>query len=105
MRSDFIRVPSPAARMRTAVFRFVGQDRIDHVLLEHAVRIRSHAGIHEEALNVFQAADRPVEQILAFTGAIDPACDGHFIVLGAEHVLAIGAGKAYLGHAEALTEL
>src|SRR5208337_4465413 len=51
------------------------QNLPDSPLLDDGVRFRTQSGAHEQVLDVTQAADLAVDQILALTGAKQPACD------------------------------
>ena len=60
------------------------------------------ARVHEEALDVAEAAGRAVDEVLALAGAEDAAGYGDLVVLEAELLLAVGEGDGDLGHAEGL---
>ena len=87
---------------RAAVLGAGGEDRVDLALGHHGVGRRADARVHEEALDVAEAAGRAVDEVLALAGAEDAAGDGDLVVLEAELLLAVGEGDGDLGHAEGL---
>jgi hypothetical protein len=83
-----------------AVLRARGKDEIDLALLHDGVGGAADAGVHEELVDVAQAAGRLVELVLAGAVAEDAARDGDLVVLDPEVLLAIAEGERDFGHAE-----
>jgi hypothetical protein len=59
-----------------AVERLGGEQLADALLADDGVGLASEAGAHEDVLDVAQAADLAVEQVLGVTGAEEAAGDG-----------------------------
>ena len=57
---------------------FGTEDLADAPLLDDGIGLRTQPGSHEKVLNIAQAADVAVDQVLAFTGAEKPAGYGDF---------------------------
>ena len=85
---------------RAAILRARREDRVDLALLHDRVGGAADAGVHEQAVDVAQAARRLVELVLARAVAENAAGDRDFVVGGAELLLAIAEGQRDLGHAE-----
>ena len=85
---------------RAAVFRAVAEDLVDLPLLHDRVGAAAHAGVHEQLVDVAQAARGFVEEILALAVAVDAARDSDLVPIGAEFLFAFGEGHRDLGHAE-----
>ena len=91
---------------RAAVLGAGGEDGVDLPLGHHGVGRRADARVHEEALDVAEAAGRAVDEVLALAGAEDAAGDGDLVELEAELLLAVGdeglvvvgAGEDDVGH-------
>src|SRR5581483_6250277 len=77
------------------------QQHIDAALLDDAVGVGPGAGAEEQVLDVLEAAELVVDEVLALAAAVDPAGDLQFVVLGGELPAGVVEGKCYLGHAEA----
>ena len=61
-----------------AIGGLAAQDLADAALLDDGVRLRAKAGAHKDVLNVAQAAELAVQQVLAFTRAEQAARDLDF---------------------------
>ncbi len=85
-----------------AVLRAGREDLVDLPLLHDRVGGPADAGVHEELVDVAQAARVLVDLVLAGAVAEEAAGDGDFVELGAELVLAVAEGQRDLGHAERL---
>jgi hypothetical protein len=85
-----------------AVFGTRAQDAVDAALLHQRVGVGADAGVHEQALDVLQAAGRLVDEVLAFPGAEHAAGHGDLVEAQGQRRLAIGQRHADLGHAERL---
>ena len=85
---------------RAPVFRAVAQDLVDLSLLHDRVGTAAHAGIHEELMDVAQAACGFIDEILALTVPINAAGYADFVPLGAELLFALCERHGNLGHAE-----
>jgi len=60
----------------------LGAEQLSNALLpNHGVALRAKAGAHEDVLNVAQAAQLAVQQVLAFSGAEQAAGDNNFALL------------------------
>ena len=64
-----------------AIVRLGAEQLADALLADDGVALRAEAGAHEDVLNVAQAAELAVEQIFAFAGAEQAACDDDFALL------------------------
>ena len=78
------------------------EDLVDAPLLHHAVGIRAQARVHEQALDVLQAARGLVDEILAFAGAEHAARHRHLVVFRPQDRFAVGQRQAHLGHRQRL---
>ena len=85
---------------RAAVFWAVAQNLIDLALLHDRVGAAAHAGVHEELVDIAQAAGGFDNKILALTISIHTASDADFVPLGAELLFALGEGHGDLGHSK-----
>jgi len=83
-----------------AVFGFGGEELVDFSLLHDGIGGAADAGVHEEGLDVFEAADFAVEFVFAGAVAEDAAPDGDFGVVDAKLALAVGEGEEDFGHAQ-----
>ena len=73
------------------VVRAVGQERVDHAALDHHTTVGTESRPADEVVDVAQAAGSPVQEVLAFAGAREAACDDHFCERNGE--LAVGVLK------------
>ena len=76
------------------------EDVLDHLQLDHGVRARPHAGVHEQVEHVAQPADRPVQEVLRVAVAVEPARDRHLGELGREHAARVLDRQRDLGEPE-----
>jgi hypothetical protein len=60
----------------TAIHRLRAEDLADALLADDGVGLAAEAGAHEDVLDVAQAADFAVEQVLGVAGAEEAASDG-----------------------------
>ena len=79
-----------------------GQDQVDLALFHDGIGGPADARVHEELLDVAQAAEGFVEEVFALAVAVDAPRNAHLVVRGAELFLAIGEGHRHLGHADRL---
>ena len=83
---------------RAAIFRAVAQDLVDLSLLHDRVGAAAHAGVHEELVDVAEAACGFIDEILALPISINPAGYADFVPLGAEFLFTLREGHGNLGH-------
>jgi hypothetical protein len=82
-----------------------GEDEADLALLDDRVGLGPEAGVHEQLVDVLQAADLAVHQVFALAVAIEPA--GHDAFRRAVRAVAVEAAdlEVHLGHARGLARL
>ena len=85
-----------------AVLRAGAEDTVDSALFHERVGGRTDAGIHEQALDILQAAGGLIDEIVAFARAEYTPGNGDLVVLGFERLFAVGEADADLGHAHGL---
>ena len=83
-----------------AVFGFGAEEHVDFALLHDAVGAATDAGVHEELVDVLEAAGVAVEFVFAFAVAEDAAGDADLIEGDAEVFFAVVEDETDLGHAE-----
>ena len=88
---------------RAAVLRAVAEDLVDLPLLHDRVGAAAHAGIHEELVDVAQAAGGFIKKILTLAIAVDAARDADFVPIRAEFFFAFRKSHRDLRHAERRT--
>ena len=78
------------------------EDLADLALLDDRVGLRAEAGVHEQLVDVAQATDPAVHQVLALAVAVEPA--GHHALGAAVGAVAVEAGdlEVHLGHLQRL---
>src|SRR6185436_17620961 len=88
-----------------AVGRLARQDQADLALLDDRVGLATEARVHEQLVDVAQAAHVAVHQVLALAVAVEPA--GHEALGVAVRAVAVEAGdlEADLGHGQRLPRL
>ena len=69
----------------------------DLSLLHDGVGGAADAGVHEEFVDVAEAAEGAVDAVFALAVAVDAAGDGDFVVVGLEGLLAAGEGHGDFG--------
>ena len=79
-----------------------GQDQVDLALLHNGIGRPADAGVHEEFLDITQAAERLIKEVFALAVAVHAPGDAHLVVGGAELFLAVGESERHLGHADGL---
>ena len=82
-----------------SVLCLLADDFIDHPLFHHRVGARSEPGVHEQILDVEEAAGDLVQEVVAVAGSEQPARDGYLRILDGEVVGGIVDGDRHLGHA------
>ena len=82
----------------SAVLRPGTENPIYASLLHQRIGRGSNAGVHEQALNVFETARCLIDEILAFSRPENTAGNGNLIVFGIENALALGECDAYFRH-------
>ncbi len=95
-----LRDPGGFLENRAAVFGTRRENLVDLALFHDRIGRAPDAGVHEEAVNVAQAARRLVDLVLARAVAEDAPRDRHFVVGDAQFLLAIAERERHLGHAE-----
>ena len=80
-----------------------GKDLVDLSLSHDRVTGPANTGVHEQLLNVFEAAGLAVEEILAPAVAMDPAHDFDLVKFAAELFFAVGQQQRDLAHLRGLT--
>lgn len=85
-----------------AVLGTGGEDLVDLALLHDGVGGPADAGVHEELVDVAEAAEALVDLVFARSVAEEAAGDGDLVVFGPEFLLAVAEGEGDLGHAEGL---
>ena len=83
-----------------AFFGFGGEDLVDLALGHDRVGGAADAGVHEEVMDVAEAAEGAVEAVFGAAIAEDAAGDGDLVEVDFEGFLAIGHGEGDFGHAE-----
>ena len=78
------------------------EDQVDPALLHDGIGRAAHAGVHEQFLDVAQAAGGLVEEVFAPAVAEHAPGDGHLVERRAELRLAVREGQRHLRHAERL---
>ena len=81
-----------------AVFRAAVEQEGGLPLLHDGVGAPADAGVHEEIVDVLEAAGGPVDQVLGLAVAEDAPGDPDLVPLHAELLLALGKGHRDLGH-------
>ncbi|OPZ03081.1 MAG: hypothetical protein BWZ09_02467 [Alphaproteobacteria bacterium ADurb.BinA305] len=87
---------------RAAVFGLGGQDGVNLALSHDRVGGRPDARAHEQPVDVLEAAEVLVDEILPLAGPEHAAGDGDLVERGVQHAFAVGERDADLGHAERL---
>ena len=82
------------------IFRTTAQDQVDLALLHDGVAAATNPRIHEEIVDVAQAARRLVEQVFTLPIAKDPARHANFLVIRAEMLRASAEGEGNFRHAD-----
>ena len=77
-----------------------GEDLIDLTLRHDGVGGAADAGVHEEVVEIAEAAEGAVEAVFGTAIAEDAAGDGDFVEIDFEGLLAIGHGECDFCHAE-----
>ena len=77
-------------------------DGVDLALLQHAVAVRPHAGVHAQAGDVLQAALGVVQQVLALAGAEEAARDAHLVEIDRQVALRVVENQVHPCHAGGL---
>ena len=72
-----------------AFLRMQRQDFFDLPLTDDAETILAEAGVHEQFLDVLEAAGAFVEHVVAFTGTIEGACHLDFVAIQRKHALTV----------------
>ncbi len=87
---------------RAAVGGLGGEDLADLALLDDRVGLRAEAGVHEQLVDVAQATDLAVHEVLALAVAVEPA--RHHALGAAVRAVAVEAGdlEVHLGHLQRL---
>ena len=75
LRDLYLVMPAASSMMARRSVGLAAQDLPDAALLDDGVGLGPEAGAHEDVLNVAQAAELAVQQILAFAGAEQAARD------------------------------
>ena len=90
---------------RAPVGGLAGEDHADLALLDDRVRLGAEAGVHEQLMDVAQAAQLAVHQVLALAVAVQAA--GHHALGGAVRAGAVQAGDLQVdfGHGQGLPRL
>ena len=65
---------------RAPLFRFLRQQRFDHLRFHYDAGIGAEAGAAQHILDVAQSHGRTIQQIIALTGAGQPARDHDFLI-------------------------
>src|SRR5579884_1884554 len=77
------------------------QEDIDAALLDDAIGVAAGATAQKEVLNILQAADLIVDEVLAFTATVDAASDLHFLGRCGQGAAAVVEGHGDFGDAQA----
>jgi hypothetical protein len=90
---------------RAAFFRLGGEDLVDLALRHDRVGGAADAGVHEQVMDVLEAAERAVDAVFRASVAEDPAGEGNLVVIDLQRAFAIGHGQGDFCHAEGLAFL
>ncbi len=85
-----------------AVAALVREHVVHHAALDQGVGVRPHAGVEEEVAHVAQAAEIPIDEVLALRVAERAAGNRELGVLGGEDAPVVLHRERDLGHAELL---
>jgi len=88
---------------RAAVLWFGGEDGVDLPLGHHRIRGGADAGAHEKPMDIFEAAEIFVDEVLSLARAENTAGDGDLIKLGVEQTFTVSKGDRDLCHTQRLT--
>jgi hypothetical protein len=80
----------------------IGEQRVDHLALDHHARVGAQAGAAHEILDVAQAARRAVEQVLALAGAHEAAREHHFLERHGQVAVGVVEVQRDFGHVHRL---
>ena len=83
----------------------VGEDRLDHLQLDHRVGVGPHPCVHEKIEDVLQPARDLVQEVFALAGPVHAPPDRHLRVFGREYPLCVLDDKGGFGHPERLARL
>ena len=76
-------IPAASSKIARRSSGSAAQDQIDLPLLHDRVSAPTHAGIHEQLVDVLEPAGRLVEQVFAFPIAKNAPGDAHFVPVDA----------------------
>ena len=82
-----------------------GQDFINLALADDGVALSPQAGVHEQLVDVPEAAGAAVDIVLAVPAAVEPAGDHDLLLLQGEAVLSVVQHQGHLGVAHGLALL
>ena len=77
----------------------VPEDLVDAPLPDERISVAADTGVREQHHDVFQAALRPVDQVLALAGAVQAAGDADFDEVNIERVVFVVHHQRYFAHA------
>ena len=82
-----------------------GQDLINLALADDGITLPSQAGVHEQLVDVPEAAGTAVDIVLAVPTAVEPAGDHDLLLLQREAMLSVVQHQGHLGVAHGLALL
>ena len=85
-----------------AVLGTGSHNAVDFALADYRVAVPAQARIHKELVNVFQAHGGPVNEVLAFPGAVVPPGNGHGVPVKVELPGRVVDGQGHLRIAQRL---
>jgi len=93
-------MPAGFLEHRAAFFRLGGKNLVDLALRHDRVSGPADAGVHQQVVDVLQAAERAIDPILRAPVAENPAGESDFVEIHFERAFAIRHRQRDLRHAE-----
>ena len=94
--------PGRLLEHRAPLLGLVGEDAVDHALLDQRIRVGADPGTHEQVLDVLEPTNMLVETVLAHVVAEHAPSDGDFGVFERERSVLVGEPQDDLGEVDRL---